>query len=127
MSNNTSKKDNTLEELANLSTGGSVQEQMAAMQLEEMQERRAEKQAKKAVENAARLATLRDIQVQEANKAAAQAGCPHMKPNFQPALGGQKDHKGNYHLLCQYCQKEFSGETLPPHLRLPAEMIGGPQ
>lgn len=87
------------------------------------QEEEAEEITKKARESGAR--SMDEMRKREFDK---QAACPHLKPNFQSALAGQRTHQHNYIFICQYCAREFSGDDLMkyPHLRIPLDRIGGP-
>lgn len=73
-----------------------------------------------------RLQGAKDMQKRRNDEIAKQSLCPHLKPNFSPCIGGQRDHQGVYHFICGYCAKEFTGSDLPPHLRIPNEFVGGP-
>lgn len=56
-----------------------------------------------------------------------QKNCPHMKPgNAGSAIGGQRDHQGNYLWICQFCSKQWKNDELPIGLRIPMERVGGP-
>lgn len=64
---------------------------------------------------------------------ARQAACGHVKPrNMGTALAGQRTHRGNLVLVCQYCGKQFSHppnrpeEAVPSHLFPDAALVGGP-
>lgn len=98
--------------------------------LEEQEDRATKKAADALIEKQAlaiRNAHMESTKLSAQAKLLNQQSCPHMKPNFRPATGGQKDHKGTLHMICQYCQKEWTGHELPSHLYIPSEMIGGPQ
>jgi hypothetical protein len=56
----------------------------------------------------------------------AQEQCSHLKPWGGSALAGQRTHQHNTLMICQFCGKLFDGIEVPPHLRIPAERIGGP-
>jgi len=125
------KKSLTNEELAALTQGsGSADDSSPQARIATFLERKLAKETldeetREAQERAFREAHISAVRAVEAQKEAEQAACPHMKPNFRPATGGQKDHKGKFHFICQYCGKEF-GDELPYHLRIPSEMVGGP-
>lgn len=79
------------------------------------------------VAKAARDNNIAEIRKQIARKTAERDGCPHQKPNNRgSAIAGTRDHQGHYHFLCQYCQKEWTDNELPPHLRIDSDFIGGP-
>ncbi len=132
MNKQPNSKDSILDSAALLainggaSIPGSAQDRLAALLELELGEKRAEKEEARRLSEVARQATLEGIKLEQEKKVALQDACPHMKPNYTPAVGGQKDHKGNYHFVCQYCNKEF-GNNLPYHLQIPAERVGGPQ
>jgi hypothetical protein len=87
----------------------------AEYELQEEQRKEQQRQGAMAME------TRRKAQAQ------AQDNCPHMKPWGGSALAGQRTHQHDTLLICQFCGKLFVGETIPPHLRVPAERVGGPQ
>lgn len=60
-------------------------------------------------------------------EALIQQACPHLKPNFTPAIGGQRDSKGTSHWICAYCSKTWINNELPVHLRIPSDRVGGPE
>lgn len=68
-----------------------------------------------------------DMQAKREREEAIQGHCPHMKPNFTPAISGQRDHLHHYHWICAYCAKEWTDGALPAHLRVPMDIIGGPE
>lgn len=107
-------------------SASAVQDALARLQLNKLAREAAEEQRAEDQLLAFRDATLASVQAQMDAKKRDQDRCGHMKPNFKSALGGQKDGKGNYCLICQYCFKEFTGD-IPFQLRIPADMIGGPQ
>lgn len=86
----------------------------------------AEAQAKKARES-----NIEDVRKQEERNAFDQENCAHRKPppSHGPAIGGQRDHRGNVHYICLYCHKTWKNAELPIPLRvgLDADKIGGPQ
>lgn len=103
-----------------------AQGRLAALQEDELAEKAEQRKKQKDQDIAFRKATLENIRIKTENETALKEACPHMKPNFQPAVGGQRDHKGNYHFVCQYCNKEFHN-NLPYHLQISGERVGGPQ
>lgn len=84
------------------------------------QEEEAEEQLRKL-----KAAQLEAVKRQTEQKKWEQSMCNHMKRNGEPRISGQKLTNGKYHLLCLMCQKEFDGNTLPPHLHPNMDMIGG--
>lgn len=125
------KKTNALVELANLASvqgapPTSAQEQMARLLVLKMEkELQAEKEEQQRLENL-RLAQLENIKEMQRVQEETQRQCPHIKPNFRPAIGGQRDGKGHYQWICQYCQKQWIDSELPVQLRIPQEQVGGP-
>lgn len=130
--NQSNSSNSTLDQLAVLGAAGSgsgnssAQDLLARLLADKLGKEAAQEAADAEQAEAFRTAQLSAIKQQMVEREQQQDACPHMKPNFRPALGGQKDHKGNYHFICQYCAKEF-GNDVPYHLRIPGEMIGGPQ
>lgn len=105
----------------------SVQAQLAVLQLEELQQKRKEQQERKDQDQKMRESRNEAIAYERAQKEALQDQCPHRKPNMQPAIVGQRDHRQHYHWLCQYCQKSWIDNELPTGLRISMELVGGPQ
>ena len=116
-----------------LETPTSKQEQLLDVQLAEAKLSLVEKQdalAKKIEEERQKKAVQASgakamAQRQEQQKL-AQDNCPHIKPNFQPSIGGQRDHQGDYNWICLYCGKEWKNQELPPRLRIDMQLVGGP-
>jgi hypothetical protein len=52
--------------------------------------------------------------------------CSHLMENNKTFLGGQRDHSGHTHYICQFCGAEFDETTVPPMLKPPLMNIGGP-
>jgi hypothetical protein len=77
---------------------------------------------KKAARKAGALAMQRRREQELAN----QDSCPHEKPWGGPAIGGQRDHRHNYHWICLFCSKEWLNRELPRHLQIPLDRVGGP-
>ena len=125
-------KTKALADLANLASSqgaqpSSAQEQMAKLLVLKMEkELQAEKEDAERQE-ALKLAQLENIKQMQRIQEETQRQCPHMKPNFRPAIGGQRDSHGHYHWICQYCCKQWIDNELPVHLRIPQEQVGGPQ
>lgn len=71
-------------------------------------------------------AGIETIKMQMRQAEQNQASCGHLKENGRSNLAGQKDHSGILHLLCQRCQKTFTGNQVPPHLQPMMEHVGGP-
>lgn len=125
------KKTTAIEELAQIAntksgTPTSAQDQMARLLVLKMEkELQAEKDEAERQQNL-RLAQLENIRQMLKIQEETQAQCPHVKPNYRPAIGGQRDGRGNYQWICQYCCKQWVNNELPIHLRIPHEMVGGP-
>ena len=77
-------------------------------------------------EKRAREQNLNDIRNQAVQQKLVQDACQHRKPNNEPSLAGQRDHRGMVHWICLNCQKTWDGKELPMGLGLPAERVGGP-
>src|SRR5690349_17336158 len=103
-----------------------VEKQLVREELEtaELSERRTAKQEQDRIQMEVRKAGALSMQRAREQEEAVQRTCPHMKPNMQSALGGQRDHQGKLHLICAYCAKEFDGSTVPQHLKVPSSVIG---
>jgi hypothetical protein len=71
------------------------------------------------------LARVASIKQEKAQRAYTQSVCDHRKENGHSRICGQKLSNGHLSLLCNLCYKEFSEETLPPHLQISSELIGG--
>lgn len=69
----------------------------------------------------------REMQKRRDAELMKQEQCPHIKPNRATAIGGQRDHSGNAHYICQICSKEWVGAELPNWLAPDPLTIGGPQ
>jgi hypothetical protein len=108
-------------------SGGTAQDQLAAVLTRKFLQQEAEEAAREEQQKRLREQQLESVRRQMAERAMNQSMCPHMKPNFTPAIGGQRDHNNDYHWLCQYCGKEWTNGELPVHLRIPADRVGGPQ
>lgn len=104
----------------------SIDEQLKHLQLKQLQKQVGEQED---IENSrlkARLQNAKNLEQARKNQTALQDGCPHVKQNGHPAIGGQRDHQHNYCFICLLCQKEFDQHTLPARLRIPGELVGGP-
>jgi hypothetical protein len=106
---------------------GTAQEQLAAALTRKILKEEEAEEARVAQQKRLREQQLESIRAQMLQRDAMQAACPHMKPNFTSAIGGQRDHNNDYHWLCQYCAKEWLNDELPVHLRIPQDRVGGPQ
>lgn len=89
---------------------------------EELREKRGKKDAEKAFREQCQFNTQKEMREREERK----SRCSHRKPNGVSNLGGQRDHSGMYHFICQSCQSEFDDRTVPPNLRPDSEKLGGP-
>ena len=103
-----------------------MQKGLMALQLRKLsKEIREQEEAEESIKEWRRQNALSADEARQ-KQVAMQALCPHLKPNGQPAIGGQRDHSHNYIFVCAYCTKQFDQHTLPSHLRIPAEWVGGP-
>ena len=107
--------------------GGSVAEELQKILLKKYQKEIALEEEREAQQLAARKQNAMAMESRRQQEFATQSQCPHMKPNFQSAVGGQRDHQGNHLFICAYCAKEWRNNELPAHLRIPADRVGGPQ
>lgn len=92
----------------------SLQEQLAALELEEklrLKAERDEMQSRRARQLAQK---KRDLEAEEATKKANQAACPHLQPDNSTAYGGQWCSDGKLHLVCGRCEKNAIYEELSP-------------
>lgn len=103
-----------------------LQAQLLELLVSKLAEEKAEKDAEKSQKLAARKAGAKAMQDRREMELSRQASCSHKKPNNMPAIAGQRDHQNKYHYICAYCAKTWVGDRLPPDLRIPAEMVGGP-
>lgn len=79
-----------------------------------------------------RIASLKNIEQEEAAKKFRQNSCSHLKENGKSRLGGQRMSDGRFFFLCQNCGKEFwsparsqfGEDPLPPHLMIPGDLVG---
>lgn len=105
--------------------------QIKQLQFQELQLRRLQKQdteeaEQEAMKMKARLEAAKQLESARKQQEAIQGVCPHLKPNGQPSIAGQRDHQRNHIFICAYCQKLFDQHTLPPHLRIDSQKVGGP-
>lgn len=105
-----------------------AQEMLATLLARKLQRQLAQEDEAEETNKKAREAGARTMQMKRDMEFGKQSACPHLKPNFQSALAGQRTHQHNYVFICQYCAKEFDGNDLmqTPHLRIPLDRIGGP-
>jgi hypothetical protein len=104
-----------------------MQKGLLALQFQELTEQREEKQGAKDARNNARIIIAKSQEAARKRQEQIQDVCPHKKPNGQPSIAGQRDHQHNYIFICAYCAKVFNQHTLPAHLRIPNEYVGGPE
>jgi hypothetical protein len=116
-------KDTEVREVAPPMT---VEQELAALNLLELKEKREKIAEEKRIHEAARQANMESIKIGMAQKRAEQEACAHLKPFGESAIVGQKMHSHRHIWLCQYCQREWIDGALPAHLRIPAERVGGP-
>ena len=116
---------------SNISTDPEIvelQKQLLLMQMDDLREKKAEKDAKKNDLLRFQLSRRDEIKALADKKRFEQDSCSHQKPNGYAALDGQKDSLGRMHLICNFCNKEFDGiESIPSHLKrtIDPERIGG--
>lgn len=95
----------------------SVQEQLAAIELEEKLRQKAERDEIRERRNRQLLQKKRDAEAEAAELARAQAQCAHLQPDNTTAYGGQWCSDGKLHLVCGNCKKNVTYEELTPHER----------
>lgn len=104
-----------------------LQKALLSLQLQQLTEEVGEKTATKEARNQARKVIAKSMETARQQQEMRQESCPHKKPNGSPSIAGQRDHQHNYIFICAYCAKTYDQHTLPPHLRIPNEWIGGPE
>jgi glucan-binding YG repeat protein len=89
----------------------------------------ADKQAKKAAEKEQLERQMRaqcdNVKHEKERQKASQDYCSHQKENGRSRIGGQRLSNGHYAYLCGYCHKEYDETTLPSHLQISMELVGG--
>ncbi len=129
-------KQQTLAALGTLQAAGALggvqsdlQAQVLQALLENLQHDMGKKRAKEAEEeeNVRRfmLARTGAIKHEKEQRALSQNYCNHLKENGRSRICGQKLSNNHYSYLCSYCHKEYDETTLPPHLQVAMETIGG--
>ena len=103
-----------------------LQESILAMQFAKLKREEDELERRDNEQKNARLIGISALNQERANELEKQRQCPHIKPNAQPAIGGQWDHQGTFHWTCAYCAKEWTNNELPVHLRIDMSRVGGP-
>ena len=103
-----------------------LQEAMLTLQYQKLAREEADLEQKQQEQQAARLIGINALNQERQMELERQSVCPHLKPNAQPAIGGQWDHQGHYHWTCLYCAKEWMDLELPVHLRIDSGRVGGP-
>lgn len=104
-----------------------LQEQILTLQLAKLQREESQREADEQLAKNARLIGVTAMLQERENELAAQNQCPHLKPNGQSALGGQRDHRNHYHFICGLCAKEWKDSEVPLFLRIDMSRIGGPE
>lgn len=104
-----------------------IDDQLKSLQLKQLQKEVGEQEEKENSRMKARLQNAKNLEQARKNQNALQDNCPHVKQNGHPAIGGQRNHQHDYNFICLLCQKEFDQHTLPARLRIPGELVGGPQ
>ncbi len=89
----------------------------------------ADKQAKKAEEKERLERQMRaqcdNVAHEKAREKASQDYCSHTKENGRSRLGGQKLSNNHYAYICGYCHKVYDETTIPGHLQISMELVGG--
>ncbi len=60
-----------------------------------------------------------------ARREAIWAACDHRKENGRPCISGQRLSSNDYAFICMHCQKLWDQKTLPSHLTVNMDDIGG--
>jgi hypothetical protein len=90
------------------------------LQEEENEKRMKEEEARRLL-----IARTQDFKINQERRDATQAACPHLKENGKPNIGGQELSSGDVLFICQLCYKTFNQDTLPRHLAIDPNRIGG--
>ena len=105
------------------------QRQLMKILIENLSHDMAKKRKKEAEEedNLRRLmlAQADSIKHEKARKLAIQTYCQHLKENGRSRVCGQKLSNGHLSLICSLCYREWDETTLPPHLQVSYDDIGG--
>jgi hypothetical protein len=104
-----------------------VQKLLILEQLQDILKKRQAEQAEKARKDQVRRNNLKLAERKMREDEYIQSQCPHTKPNGMSALVGQWDHSRNYLYLCQFCNKMWKNDQVPPHLRISLDVVGGPE
>lgn len=102
------------------------QEQLLRLQLIKLQREEKERAEAEELARNARMIGMSALIQERENELQHQQACPHLKPNGQSAIAGQRDHRNHYHWICQYCAKEWYDQEVPLHLRVDLARVGGP-
>jgi DNA-directed RNA polymerase subunit M/transcription elongation factor TFIIS len=104
----------------------SVLEQLQFEQLQELLEKKRQKQEQEDQNKAVRKASAIEMQKKREQEIANQAMCPHMKEkNMGSAVVGTRDSNMVTIFMCQRCFKEWDASNIPPHLRPDPKLVGG--
>lgn len=92
----------------------------------ELMDRRKRKEEERADQQRFLLARTEDHKHETARKIAGQAACNHIKERgYGSRVGGQRLSNNHFAYLCQFCGKEWDETSLPAHLAIPMEFVGG--
>lgn len=118
---------NTPQPLGGMPDAATVAAQLQYMQLQELLEKKRQKDEEENQQKAVRKASAEALQAQRKLEIDNQNLCPHMKEKNQgTAVVGSRDSQYVEIYICQHCHKEFTANTIPPHLRPNPKHIGGP-
>lgn len=109
------------QELANLRLEKLERELRVESLLAEKGKRDEEKENKRRLS----LANIERLKEERKIKERAQLMCDHRKMNGRPNIGGQRLSNSKLSLVCQNCFKTFDEDTIPPHLGINMDNIGG--
>ncbi len=119
----------TLGDTASATPTNDLQQQALAMLIKSLSHDLAKKEAKEAKEEEElrrlMLARADGIKHEKERRAITQAVCDHRKENGHSRICGQKTSNGHLSLMCNLCYKEFDENTVPPHLMVSGDYIGG--
>jgi len=124
--NSLTEKATLVASLAQSGTPGSEMEKMAALLNRKMLKEEAAEEEERTIALAAREAGAKSMQNKRDMELYQQDNCSHTKPLGGPAIGGQRDHKNDYHFMCLFCSKMWLNGELPSHLKISLDRVGGP-
>ncbi len=102
-----------------------VQNKLAALQLEKLQEEQDAVRTKKQITRKRQESIAKEAQKRSDEELANQRACSHLKQNGTSATVGMFNHSGVLMGVCQNCGKEWINNDMPQHLIPEYNAIGG--